>query len=532
MGANNGALIHCYSTGEVSGEQGVGGLVGTNSVAIANCYSSGIVSGDQKIGGLVGENEHYGSVVNCYCTGDISGQQNVAGFAAVNSGSVSNCYSISAVPVDEQIGGFVASNDGSVSNCFWDTDSSNQATSEGGIGRRTNQMKNANTYSNAGWDFVDEELNGTSEVWQMTAPSSYPQLSVFTGYEPLQISGEGTLDAPYLIANAQELGTVYHRPHAYYQLAATVDLQGIEWSAPVVPLFYGVFDGNNLTVTNLRIRGSGHLGVFGTILYGAQVENLGVENVDLVGAGNLIGGLAGYNYYGLIVNCYSTGNATGDGEIGGLLGENFKGQLDFCNSQATATGGNKIAGLVGNNYRGILNQCYSTGAASGELFCGGLVGTNYSGLVNECYSKSSVEGSSQVGGLVGGTTSGSLTKNCYSAGTVSGTSASGGLLGANSGNVLNSYSIARVLGSGFSIGGLIGNGNGSVNGCFWNKTASGQTQSDGGTGKTTTQMKSAGTFLSAGWDFMDETNNGTEDIWWILAGPAYPRLWWELLSEN
>jgi len=33
--------------------------------------------------------------------------------------------------------------------------------------------------------------------------------------------------------------------------------------------------------------------------------------------------------------------------------------------------------------------------------------------------------------------------------------------------------------------------------------------------------------LEAGWDFVDETANGTEDIWWILEGQDYPGLWWE-----
>jgi len=32
-------------------------------------------------------------------------------------------------------------------------------------------------------------------------------------------------------------------------------------------------------------------------------------------------------------------------------------------------------------------------------------------------------------------------------------------------------------------------------------------------------------FLEAGWDFVDETISGTEDIWWILEGQDYPRLW-------
>jgi len=34
------------------------------------------------------------------------------------------------------------------------------------------------------------------------------------------------------------------------------------------------------------------------------------------------------------------------------------------------------------------------------------------------------------------------------------------------------------------------------------------------------------------WDFVDETANGTDDIWWILEGQDYPRLRWELIPEN
>jgi hypothetical protein len=30
---------------------------------------------------------------------------------------------------------------------------------------------------------------------------------------------------------------------------------------------------------------------------------------------------------------------------------------------------------------------------------------------------------------------------------------------------------------------------------------------------------------------MDETQNGTDRIWWIDEGRDYPRLWWELDEE-
>jgi hypothetical protein len=31
---------------------------------------------------------------------------------------------------------------------------------------------------------------------------------------------------------------------------------------------------------------------------------------------------------------------------------------------------------------------------------------------------------------------------------------------------------------------------------------------------------------------MSVTANGTHDIWWILEGKDYPRLWWEPDKEN
>ena len=63
--------------------------------------------------------------------------------------------------------------------------------------------------------------------------------------------------------------------------------------------------------------------------------------------------------------------------------------------------------------------------------------------------------------------------------------------------------------------------------CFWDIQTSGQATSAGGTGKTTAEMQTAKTFLDAGWDFVGETANGTEDIWWINEGKDYPRFVWE-----
>ena len=39
------------------------------------------------------------------------------------------------------------------------------------------------------------------------------------------------------------------------------------------------------------------------------------------------------------------------------------------------------------------------------------------------------------------------------------------------------------------------------------------------------------TYLDASWDFVDEIDNGLEDIWW-MPEDDYPRLWWETRINN
>jgi hypothetical protein len=78
----------------------------------------------------------------------------------------------------------------------------------------------------------------------------------------------------------------------------------------------------------------------------------------------------------------------------------------------------------------------------------------------------------------------------------------------------------------------VGSNNGGITSSFWDMETSGHATSDGGIGKTTTKMQTQSTFTDAGWDFLDEIKNGTEDIWWIREGQDYPRLWWELIPEN
>jgi len=118
----------------------------------------------------------------------------------------------------------------------------------------------------------------------------------------------------------------------------------------------------------------------------------------------------------------------------------------------------------------------------------------------------------------------------------------GGLVGRNAGRVADCDSTATVRGLVYA-GGLVGDNNsrGSVSHSYSvgpvsdhsdpadpaEVEASGTSVSDGGVGKITAQMQTAGIFLNAGWDFAGELANGTDDVWWILEGQDYRRLWWE-----
>jgi hypothetical protein len=131
------------------------------------------------------------------------------------------------------------------------------------------------------------------------------------------------------------------------------------------------------------------------------------------------------------------------------------------------------------------------------------VGSNsYETVIRDCYTSCSVSGSQAIGGLLGENQLMSFVANCYGVGSVSGSKDVGGLIGADGMETI-------------------------VVGCLWDTQASGQATSRKGTGRTTSEMKMAATFLEMGWDFAGEMDNGTADIWWILEGQDYPRLSWE-----
>ena len=117
-------IENCYATGDITGEGGIGGLVGNFFVGtIRNCYATGNVYGGYDAGGLVGSQDNLlsgtAAIENCYAMGNVFGianpvttenygglvgKQKAALFVTVR---ISNCYATGSVSGVNQVGGLV-----------------------------------------------------------------------------------------------------------------------------------------------------------------------------------------------------------------------------------------------------------------------------------------------------------------------------------------------------------------------------------------------------------------------------------------
>jgi len=181
LGENHGTVNNSYATGTVSGNGQFGGLAGANYGAVNNSYADVAMSGNgYYIGGLVGynigtvsgsyalgtvlfdSNGNYvgglvgyngGSVRDSYASGMVSGGAGIGGLVGMSYGRVSNSYATGAVAGSLDIGGLIGGGNASlVSNSFWNTETSGQGTSVGGVGLTSAEMQQSANFT--GWDLA------------------------------------------------------------------------------------------------------------------------------------------------------------------------------------------------------------------------------------------------------------------------------------------------------------------------------------------------------------------------------------------
>jgi hypothetical protein len=396
--------------------------------------------------------------------------------------------------------------------------------------------------------------------------------------------GIGTAESPYLIFTAEQLSVLIARPDDWgkrFKLMADIDLDVWEPTEPHVigtvddGPFTGVFDGNHKTVSNFRQISDfgGYLGLFGLVEgQEARIENLTLVDPNLASeTGRYIGALAGSLRDGTVSNCHvRAGGVLGMSFVGGLVGRNDGGTVIGCTAEAVVQGLTRVGGLIGQSHFGTVERCQAEGRVQGpessywvggligesrnatvrncracctvrgDFSVGGLLGENLSGTVERCCAGGVVRGGTYAGGLLG-LNSGGIVSDCYSTADVKGTIYVGGLVGCNepdchcivymSGAIVRSYACGPVWG--VNSGGLVGmNDKSQTQSSFWDAETTGSTASAGGTGRSTSEMTRLSMYLIAGWDFVVEKANGTQDIWYLPVEGGYPRLAWELAGGD
>ncbi len=218
VGQNDGQIIACHASGDVTGYLDTGGLVGHNNSQIVKSYATGTVDGGAFIGGLTGLIDNPGgSISQCYATGTVIGSDSYTGglVGYIGAGmTVEDSYSLSTVAGDRYVGGIIGyMSGGTINNCYHTGDIGgtfeynglvgfstggetvtncffNSASNNNGIGTAKSlaDLQDVDTFTDTGttgpgtpWDFAGDpnDDTGADDIWSISATvnSGYPHLT-------------------------------------------------------------------------------------------------------------------------------------------------------------------------------------------------------------------------------------------------------------------------------------------------------------------------------------------------------------------
>jgi hypothetical protein len=153
---STGLIENSFATGDVTGKSNVGGLIGAAHDTVTTSYATGTVTGSgQTVGGLIGQNTFYTS--KSYATGNVQGSSDyVGGLIGENVGDLEYIFATGDVSGSgNQIGGLTGqSASGDITNCF-STGEVNGNINVGGL----NGAYYGGTLSNC---FATGSVNGSS----------------------------------------------------------------------------------------------------------------------------------------------------------------------------------------------------------------------------------------------------------------------------------------------------------------------------------------------------------------------------------
>lgn len=463
VGKASGATISnvsSYVNISMKGGNYVGGIVGysTDKSSIKRCCNAGNISGSSYIGGVAGS--LYGTIDNCYNTGTISGGYSVGGILGIvetnglSSSTVKYCHNVGAISCGNKAGGIVGIPGlNTASNCYY-LDSCG-AADKYGTSKTTQQFLSGEVAY-----LLNNYVTSGKQIWYQNidngkTPDNYPN---FVG---------GTVYSGYKCNETEKI-------YSNYPLSST--LTDHHFNIYGFCIYCGNYQGAVINSDGVyEISNAGQLYWFASLVNGDRTHadfdsQNGAANAVL--ANNIVVNDAKINEHsdtqsetlrkwspiGNYDNSYS-GNF--DGKHHTVSGLYFNdSNVDNVGLFGYTRGGAKISNV------GVLNSYFK-----GKNCVGGILGrNNNSGVtVQRCFSEATVIGNEGVGGISGSTYGGKII-DCYNVGSVTGNKFVGSIRGRNtnsSGAMDNCFNVGEVIGTGTeNIGGIRGDGNGTISNCY------------------------------------------------------------------
>lgn len=164
---SDGNIENCMVTGDISGYQYVGGIVGVGSVwnndnpSISQCASSGnIIATDGEVGGIFGYRYGSCSIENCYSIANVKAEGSYSSSAYGIGYSAKNCYFAGTISGTGDVYPIGVYN----TNSYYDSEKTKISWKEGAL--TTKQMKQQASFQ--GWDF--------DKIWTIQEGVDYPKL--------------------------------------------------------------------------------------------------------------------------------------------------------------------------------------------------------------------------------------------------------------------------------------------------------------------------------------------------------------------
>lgn len=164
---SDGNIENCMVTGDISGYQYVGGIVGVGGVwnndnpSISQCASSGnIIATDGEVGGIFGYRYGSCSIENCYSIANVKAEGSYSSSAYGIGYSAKNCYFAGTISGTGDVYPIGVYN----TNSYYDSEKTKISWKAGAL--TTKQMKQQASFQ--GWDF--------DKIWTIQEGVDYPKL--------------------------------------------------------------------------------------------------------------------------------------------------------------------------------------------------------------------------------------------------------------------------------------------------------------------------------------------------------------------